>query len=244
MPMLDLNDWTYQDYFLPLPDGGLHPVIARIEEYITAIDFRALPFFQLARTSKLALELWVTQELVMTNAFSQLVLRAASEIKNVHLRAVLCEVATGEHGRVRRGIARRSHPWLLNELRESIDLDMRRVMPIGATATFLRALEETTSNPLEAIAAIGVGNERLIVPEYESVKECFALVWPEALHEPFLNANIDEDVVHARLCYEAASRLIAAGADPDDFDRAARSSIDNRLLYFAELHAHASRLSA
>jgi hypothetical protein len=109
---------------------------------------------------------------------------------------------------------------------------MDHVTPLAPTCEFLEALEATVSDPIRALGAIGVGNERLIVPEYNAIKACFEAVWPEALHEPFLNANIDEDVVHSRLCYEAASRMIAAGGSRDDFLRAALASVDNRLRYF------------
>jgi len=79
---LRLDEWTFEDWFLPLPAMEQQPVIKRIEHEVEAADIGNHPFFRLACRSRPALELWVTQELVISNAFSQIVLAAASRIVN------------------------------------------------------------------------------------------------------------------------------------------------------------------
>jgi hypothetical protein len=150
---------------------------------------------------------------------------------------VLAEVAFGEHGVVRNGMARRSHPWLLNQLRDSMKIAERDVVPVPATLSFLRKLAAATARPITAVAAIGTGNERLIVPEYQAITTCFAAVWPEATYEPFLQANLTEDRVHSQLCYELASSLIGLGESPIEYRNAAIESVESRAIYFDELLA-------
>lgn len=171
----------------------------------------------------------------MTNAFSQLVLRAASQIRNVHVRAILTEIAYGEHGRARGGFAKRAHPWLLERMRMSIGLDRHRVKPQRPTTEFIRRLANRLTEPLEAVAFIGIGNERLIAPEYAAVRRCFQALTPDADFEPFLKANIDEDITHARLCYELGGILVRNDADETIFLDAASASIDSRVKYFDDL---------
>lgn len=238
MKVIDLNGWTYDDHFASPGEGELHPVVDRVEDYIVRRDLGSHPFFARARASKAALEVWVSQELVMTNAFSQIVLAAASRIGNVHLRASLTEVAWGEHGRFRKGGAYKSHPWLLHRLRQSVRLVPSRVRPIQATRVLIDDLQRAIDVPIRAAAAIGVGNERLIVPEYTAIRECFEVMWPDAEFVPFLKANVTEDVVHARLCYEAASSMIRLGASADEYYEAAVASIESRWTYFDALLDH------
>lgn len=232
---LKLESWDYADFFIPQTLTEVHPVVQEVEAYIESVHLEEHAFFQTAMSSKKAIELWVSQELVMTNAFSQIVLQASSYIPNVHIRAILSEVAFGEHHTSRHGCAKRSHPWLLHQLRESIGIAQTDVKPTAAAKTFLQKLAATASNPISAIAAIGVGNERLIIPEYNAIKKCFYAVWPAALHEPFLNANIDEDIGHSKLCYLAATALINQGMSAQTYLDAAKASVDNRIAYFDDL---------
>jgi hypothetical protein len=232
---LMLDSWHYHEFFHRCPDTPLHPVIEEIEQYVIARRLDAHPFFATAMTSRSALELWVGQELVMTNAFSQIVLGAAARIQNVHLRAMLTQVAFGEHGLARNRFAPHSHPWLLDRLRDSIDLAEASVAPTPAAVDFLSKLAAASERPVTAIAAIGTGNERLIIPEYAAIKRCFSAVWPDALHEPFLNANINEDTLHSKLCYEIATAMIAMGADALEYRDAAIQSVENRIHYFDQL---------
>lgn len=232
MDYLALHDWNYMDFFARPAGSSLHPVVEHVEAYVEARDFAAHPFFEIAQRKREALETWVAQELVMTNAFSQIVMCAASRVRNVHLRAVLAEVAMGEHGRLRNGFARAAHPWLLHELGRSMNLAQEQVRPLPATVAFLERLAATVDTPIRAIAAIGVGNERLIVPEYNAIKRCFESLLPDAKHAPFLNANLNEDILHSQLCYAAASRMIGLGATAEEYYQAAVESIENRWAYF------------
>ncbi len=234
-----LNDWEYSDYFLPNDqwDGRWHPVITKIETYLKDNALDQHPFFELAASNRGVLRLWVTQELVMTNSFSQIVLRAASNVRNVHVRSILCEVASGEHGRFRRGGAFKSHPWLLHKLGKSLDVAESDVGPLGPTRRLIERLASTADRPLEALAFIGVGNERLIIPEYTAIKRCFEALLPGGDYEPFLDANLTEDEVHSKLCFDAASILIAAGGSAERYLEMAIESIECRFRYFDELQA-------
>jgi hypothetical protein len=234
---LHMKEWKYSLFFDPLSDVPAHPVVQVIEQYIEHRQLDKHPFFELARDSKSALTLWAAQELVMTNAFSQLVLRAASCIPNVHARAVLVEIASGEHGFSRRGIAKNAHPWLLSQLGSSINLDLVQIAPAEPTRMFIRRLTSHIDTPLNMLAYIGVGNERLIIPEYTAVKKCFSEQWPESRYKLFLDANLDEDISHSQLCYLLASMLIQSVQDAESFKSAAIASIDSRFEYFDGLHA-------
>jgi hypothetical protein len=233
---LGLEDWQYGSFFDPVapPETDLTEAL---EELVLDAKLDEHPFFDLAARTQSALWLWASQELVMTNAFSQIVLRAASQIGNVHARAVLAEVAYGEHGRVRSGLAKRAHPWLLEQLRASIDLTRSKVAPAQPTINFIERLASRITEPLESVAFIGIGNERLIAPEYKAIRRCFQALFPLAQFEPFLKANIDEDIVHARLCYELGAILSKSSADEQRFLEAAAASIKSRVIYFDELLA-------
>lgn len=232
---LGLTDWQHTDFFTPTSQPVLHPVIAEIEDHIKSVNLEGHSFFEYAKTSKDALKLWVSQELVVTNAFSQIVLNAASHVKNVHIRAIFAEVAFTEHGISRKGTAVKSHPWLLNMLRHSIGINENNIKPSMAAIDFLSYLDGCSNDPIAAIAAIGVGNERMIVPEYNMIKICFQTIWPEASHAPFLDANINEDITHANLCYLAASMLIKNEFDAKKYKETAFKSIKSRFDYYDEL---------
>jgi len=231
--------WRYEEYFTPPQMPQRHPVVLEAEEYVNARHLELHPFFDIAVKSPEALRIWVTQEIVMTNPFSQIVLKAASLFKNVHLRAMLNAVALGEHGHVKNGIAKASHPWLLHQLRESLSIPTSDVYPYPETIGFLQGLSDDCKNPIEAVAAIGVGNERLIIPEYDAIKRCFAACCPDADYRPFLDANINEDVVHSDLLYDVASCLIMGGASPKTYIDAAVRGVDRRYQYFDRLYDRA-----
>jgi Iron-containing redox enzyme len=232
---LGLGEWSHAEFFEPSRFSELHPIVNDVEAYIASVELNRHPFFSLAEKNADALLLWVSQELVMTNAFSQIVLAAASAIRNVHVRSVLAEVAYGEHGRCKHGVAAKSHPWLLDQLRSSVGLSDSSVHPHEATVAFIDRLCGFLHSPLAAIAGIGVGNERLIEPEYAAVKLCFDRAFPAASFRPFLDANLNEDLIHSRLCYEAASVLINTPEDAARFFEYAKESVDSRVRYFDEL---------
>jgi len=234
------SPWLYREWFhepAPAADFG---IVDAAESHITSSALERHPFFAVAADSADALRLWVSQELVMTGPFSQIVLRAASLFDNVHLRAMVMEVARGEHGSVRGRKAPVAHPWLLHQLRASMGIDERDVYPFAETEEFLEGLSSDCNDPLTALAAIGVGNERLIEPEYSAIKNCFARCCPAATYKPFLDANLNEDAAHARLCYEVASLLVRNVADAESFITAAKRSVERRLRYFDRLYERAA----
>lgn len=232
---LGLASWSYADFFSPPTGLGLHPIIKEVENYILNIKLENHEFFIEASHNKAALRIWMTQELVMTNAFSQIVLNSASKIKNVHERSMLTEVAFGEHGIARNGFAKRSHPWLLNLMRESSGLDVVEVYPLNSTVNFIQRLHEGCGTALSAVAYIGVGNERMIIPEYTAIIKCFDEQWPEVNYEPFLAANLKADIGHSELCYQLASIFIAKGSSAEEFYQYATASVDSRYQYFSDL---------
>ena len=241
---LALRGWQYTEFFDPIDRSELHPVVKDIEAEVLNARLDEHDFFELAAQSKAALYVWVSQELVMTNAFSQLVLRAASQIPNVHARAILTEVAFGEHGRARGGVAKVAHPWLLERLRNSVALPRAQVAPAAPTLRFIHRLASSLNDPLTATAFIGVGNERLIDPEYRAIENCFETLFPGADFGPFLHANLNEDIEHSKQCYELATIMIADDFDAAKYLSAAKASIASRVVYFDELLEFARRNEA
>ncbi len=234
---LSLDNWVYERWFMPPSSVEMHPVVMEIEEAISNSGLEQHPFFDRAIASPAALRLWATQELVMTNAFSQIVLMATASVVNVHLRTMIGQVAFGEHGGAKGGIARRAHPWLLEQLRDSMGIPTNEVRPAPATIKLIDRLASATTDPLTAVAWIGVGNERLIIPEYTAVKRCFEACMPNVKYKKFLDANLHEDVAHTRMCYEFASALLHEGGDVKLYKQEALASIQGRLRYFDELLA-------
>jgi Iron-containing redox enzyme len=227
---------TYEDWFEPPPASERpHPVIAEAEQYVSRTRIEEHEFFRYAAGSRYALIIWVTQELMVTGPFAQCMLYVASLLRNVHSRSRMTAAAWGEHSPVRDGVARGAHPWLLHQLRESMGISRRDVHALPMTDEFLRDLRSTCADPLRGVAAIGVGNERLIIPEYNAVKSAFAAAFPTSAYEPFLDANISEDGHHARLLQEVAACLIAEGGDPVAYLEAARLSVDSRVTYYDRL---------
>lgn len=227
--------FDYAEWFEPPPLEKPHPVIAEAEQYVIASRIEAHEFFKVAAASRHSLCVWVTQELIVTGPLALCMLHVASMLPNVHLRSRMTHVAWGEHSTLRDGIARRAHPWLLHQLRESMGIPRRDVQPLPMTDDFLRDLRSKCEDPLQGVAAIGVGNERLILPEYTAVKAAFAAGFPSCVYEPFLDANISEDVQHARLMQDLAAGLIAQGRDPLSYLEAARLSVDARITYYDRL---------
>jgi Iron-containing redox enzyme len=192
-------------------------------------------FFDVARQSREAIRIWAAQEAVVTGTFSQLLMVAASQLKNVHQRALLLEVAVGEHGENTQEGARQSHPWLLHLLCESLDLTPTEVVPLEPTVKFLQVLADSTADPLRALGAFGVGNELMLIPEYTAVKTCFEQCYPEAAYREFLMANIEEDTEHVRIVERLAASLMATGADPAQYIIGAEMGVGARVKYYDEL---------
>lgn len=234
-------DWRYSDWFEPLSRAPEHPALQQAEDYVVRKRIESHPFFVYAKDSRSALAAWVSQEVVVTGIFAQLLLKVAAEIKNVHIRAIMMEVISGEHGsNTPAGVASRSHPWLLHKLRVSMELQENEITPFAETEEFLQIMYEECSRPLSGIAALGIGNERLLVPEYTAVKQTFEHCWPEAAYKGFLNANIQEDINHSKLMREIAGELISKGGLADEYLNGASRSVDARYTFYDKLLARVS----
>ena len=129
----------------------------------------------------------------------------------------------------------KSHPWLLHQLRESIQLSTNDVYPMTATIGFIDRLAGSLEDPLAAIAYLGVGNERLIVPEYQAIERCFGIRYPTANFAPFLQANLTEDIRHSQLCFDLAAMGIETEDDHRRFLSESSKAIESRVDYFTEL---------
>ncbi|MET9959142.1 iron-containing redox enzyme family protein [Streptomyces sp. NPDC006326] len=228
--------WQYGARFLPAESVPLHPVVEEAAGLVPGTGVERHPFFDLAADSRPALEFWVSQELFVTGVFAQLLGLTSSALVNVHQRARFNLVLQGEHGGVKDGVARASHPWLLHKLAHSMGIEPDSVTPAEPTYAFLRDLASAMSSPVAALGALGVGNEQMLVPEYGAVKRAFESAAPEVDHGDFLNANIYEDTEHSALIAHIASELIAQ--DPSlaqDYLTAARSSVSARMRYYDRL---------
>jgi len=192
-------------------------------------------FFELARGEPDLLRLWVSQECVVTGPFSQLLLLVACDLENVHLRAAFLDVVVGEHGPVSDGVARTAHPYLLYRLSRSVGLHLGRVVPLDCTLDFLSDVERFIQSPLAALGVLGVGNERLLLTEYEAVRSCFDAALADADYSDFLNSNIEEDLGHSAIAEHVAAALISRGGNLDEYYDAARAGVEARLRYYDRL---------
>ena len=223
------------EYFEPLkenPDSSFLKAAEAIERDAKIEDHH---FFVVAKKSKPALVLWTSQEAIVTNPFSQILFRVISNIKNVHVRSILIPVVHGEHSPVRKGIAHRSHPWLIWKLCQSLRISNEAIKPTRAVVAFIKALEAEADNPMRALGTLGIGNELMLLAEYRAVETCFDAVCPEADYKDFLEANIGEDETHTKLIGGAAAALTTFGYNPDDFIAGARVGVAARVSYYDEL---------
>lgn len=233
-----MSNYIFDDWFEPPQPSERHPSVADALKYADESGIEDHHFFQVAQGSPQALRAWVGQELVVTGPFSQALLRLAALLPNVHLRAMMMIVIDGEHGRVTKLTAPGSHPWLLNRLRKSMNIDKADVEPLQETVEFLDFLDQEVRSPITGLAATGIGNERLILPEYSAVKASFAACWPNSEYARFLDANIGEDLRHSEILADVANVLINQGADAQTYFDAARRSVDARVRYYDQLAKH------
>jgi len=235
---LDLRGWNHGLWFKPPTESAHH---ARVKDALELVDKSEIdlhPFFELAAGSRAALRSWVGQELIVTGPFTQQLLRLAARVENVHLRAMVTEVAYGEHHHLKGTTAEKSHPWLLDRLRVSVGLDPARISCLPETERFLAELEQQCAGSVcRAVGALGVGNERLLIPEYGAVRRAFEKGWADCEFEAFLDANIDEDRYHSALMARVGNAYITAGEDPEEFFDGARIAVESRLAYYDALHA-------
>lgn len=225
--------FTYGEWFDPPAVTPLHPVTREAEDYLFSRSIQQHEFFRIAAQSPDALRLWVTQELVVTGEFAKQLHLVAGRINNTHLRAMTDLVTAGENGAVNpEGVAQNSHPTLLDALRESMDISRDEVVPLPETLDFLRVLEEECMTPLRGVAALGVGNEKMIPEEYEAVMRSFEACLPDARFRAFLMANIVEDSQHASLLARVGTGLINQGHDPALYLTGAKAAVDSRFEYY------------
>lgn len=238
----NVHDWDYDTRFLPPKTPELHPVIREAAALADTCGIESHPFFLFAGASPAALRMWVGQEVFVSGIFAQLLSLTASCLANVHQRAMLNLVVYGEHGNVRNGFAACSHPWLLHELTQSIGISSSELLIAPATRRFLSSLGKTMTSPMAALGCLGVGNERLLVPEYTAVRAAFSRAMPDAPYERFLRANIDEDTEHAALIACIASGLAVSNPDlAGEYFHGAEIAVEARLEYYDNLLADAKR---
>jgi Iron-containing redox enzyme len=227
--------WAFADHFEPLRPGPFARNVRRASKLADESGIEQHSFFKLAAQDRRALEFWSSQEAVTTNAFSQLLLLCCSHLSNVHARATFLPVITGEHHELRAAVATRSHPWLLKRLCESLKIDVNRISPAPCTLRFLSVLVDSVANPLSGLGALGVGNERMLVPEYTSVESAFRHCLPESDFAAFLSSNINEDIGHSALLEGLAACLIADDEGLTRYVGGARAGVTARLSYYDEL---------
>lgn len=237
-----MENFRYDDWFEPAGYTVRVPKVSAALAYADECGIAGHDFFKVASESPAALKMWVSQELIVTGPFSQALLRLAALIFNVHLRARVMIVINGEHGRVKEQSAPNSHPWLLNQLRVSMNIAKDEVHPLPETLDFLAALDDEVISPLAGLAATGIGNERLILPEYAAVKSCFNACQPNCDYARFLDANIGEDMSHSEILADVASSLIRNDIDADQYYDAALRSVDARIHYYDRLTHRARNL--
>lgn len=230
-----LDPWDYTRHFLPAAVALVPPVFAEANALLDEAQIERHPFFAFAREQRRALRIWVGQEAVVTGPFSQLLLLVAAQMENVHVRAAFMAVIDGEHGPLRDGVAFRAHPWLLHGLCESMMLSIEERTPLPPTREFLRVLAGATGNATYALGLFGVGNERMLIPEYGAIQACFDNCYADADYARFLRANIMEDAEHSRIIEAVALSLVEAGANPDAYLLGARAGVQARVAYYDAL---------
>lgn len=226
--------WKASELFeTPLPRPIPHRVI-EARSIADAAGIAQHPFFHEASQSPGLLQLWCSQEAVVTGPFSQFLFLIASQIQNVHLRAHFLSVIVGEHSRLQRGVAVGAHPWLLYNLCVSAGVNLARVNPLQSTLRFLEALANSISSLPFALGALGIGNERMLIAEYSAIEHCFREALPNATFRAFLRANIDEDATHSSIIEEIVSALPQADSDTH-YLQGAEFGVRARLRYYDEL---------
>jgi hypothetical protein len=229
------QQWDYTAWFAPIDTWSTSDAFERANSYQENAGVEGHRFFTIAAKDPAALVLWASQEAIVTGPFSQLLLLAASQITNVHLRAAFMNVIGGEHNAVVDDRAAHSHPWLLHRLCESMGIEPHSVRPLALTLQFLNSLAKTASNLMQALGALGVGNERMLIPEYGAVQRCFEACYPEADYQAFLLANILEDTEHTAIIEKVARAMAALGHDAEDYYIGAKIGVSARIRYYDEI---------
>jgi Iron-containing redox enzyme len=238
-PEIDVNEWKFADFFNPLPFAAMPELPpAFIIDGRIALESSTIenhPFFEFAAVNKAALVCWVSQEVVITNLFAQVLFNLLSKIENVHLRSIVTPVAAGEHSSLRSGVAYGSHPHLLSKLALDVGLTPTEVKPLNFTVEFAHALSSSTDDLAFSLGFLGIGNESLLVPEYTAVEAAFEKHFSREVYRPFLRANIEEDKAHSGLMELAAINLVNSDSSAEKYAEGARAGVDSRLKYYGHL---------
>jgi hypothetical protein len=229
------SDWKFAESFAPLRQARNNEAITKASSYLADAQIKEHRFFQFAATHRSAMLLWTSQEVVTSNAFSQVLFALYATLKNVNLRSFLLPVVVGEHSKLKDGIAFNSHPYLLSKLCIDIGLEPEKIKPLDCTRAFIQALAQACTNNLYGLGLIGIGNEKMLIEEYSAVEVAFSTHFPAHIYKPFLRANIEEDSQHSALIEQAAAALISGGQPVNDFLRGARDGIAARLTYYDRL---------
>jgi len=214
--------------------------------YLSASRVGNHRFFEAAEDSILALQLWSEQELVISSMFSQALAAWLSSIHNCHVRAAVVPVLAGEHGTFRRFEAVGAHPALAEALCISLDSSLELIPVLAPTRHFLVELAGNAKEPMVGAGFLGIGNEKMLLPEYRAVRRCFAKRAPHSSFHDFLDANIDEDEGHHRLIELAVRGLVSIGYDAEEFLQGAIRGVDARITYLdglSELHKNNRELA-
>ena len=229
------NNLVMGEYFRPLHENPDRSFVEIAEAIERDVKIENHPFFKSAVNDRRAMILWTAQEAIVTNPFSQILFKVIGNIKNVHIRSLLMPVVYGEHSKVRKGTADKSHPWLIWRLCKSLGIGENDIKPTQAIIDFIEVLESSIDNPMYALGVLGIGNEKMLLAEYRAVEACFDSACPDADYRDFLHANIEEDVVHTQLIGSAAAAMAAMGDNPDDFIAGAKEGVVARVRYYDAL---------
>ena len=232
---IDFRSLNMSEYFEQLkenPDRSFVDIAAKIERDARIEDHL---FFSVAKNRRDAMVLWASQEVIVTNPFSQILFQLIGNVRNVHIRSILIPIVGGEHSKVKQGTATKSHPWLIWKLCRSMGIQSADIKPTKAIVDFIEVLATSVENPMYGLGVLGIGNELMLLAEYKAVESCFDLAFPEAEYKDFLHANIGEDEVHSRLIGDAAAALVGLGFKSQDFVEGAKAGVQARVAYYDSL---------
>lgn len=236
----DKDTWAFEDYF-SAPD--IEKILQNkhfVEQARVALADAKIgnhKFFAEAALEPELLKVWAAQESVITNHFSQVLLKFLSAIKNVHVRSLLMPVVAGEHSKLRNGIAFGSHPHLLSQLVEDLCINANQINPLECTVRFADHLSNSIVDWFYGLGFLGIGNEAMLVPEYEAVEIAFSRHFEREIFRPFLRANIEEDKSHSSIMDDAAAMTIQSDEDGTRYLAGALDGITARTRYYDELLA-------
>src|SRR5215469_9780630 len=228
------STWTYRDY-LEVPDFDFEiPEIREAESYLTEVAIDRHQFFECAAKQPEYLQLWAEQELIVSSLFSQSLAEWIGRLDNCYVRRVVLSVLVGEHGEGSLG-ATGAHPVLAESMCVSLGTKLDRIVASPATVEFVAEMKTATRHVMFGAGFLGIGNERMLIPEYSAAMRCFEIILPKASYKPFLLANIHEDSLHSELIERATRGLVSLGYDPKGFLDGAWTGVNSRVRYFDKL---------